>query len=226
MKITKHGIAVIEGDECISKWVEESGRLDHDQNMLPLVLKHIRAGDRVVDAGAYIGDHTIAYAKAVGLKGRVYAFEPDPESFKCLDHNLREEKTKNVKLFQAGLGACAAVMGIKKVPTNAGMNYLVDEGDGEALVYALDNFDLDRVDFMKIDCEGYELGVLAGARETIKLCRPKMLIELNDLTLDRSGVTRSELLKFISELGYTYRNIYPGKGIDEYQMDLLCLPIK
>jgi hypothetical protein len=68
MKITKHGFAVLENDQWISRWAEEEGRLDHDQNMLPLILKHIYRGDTVVDVGAFIGDHTIAYSEKVGTR--------------------------------------------------------------------------------------------------------------------------------------------------------------
>ena len=74
MKITKEGIAILENDTHISKWVEESGKLDHDQNDIPLILKYINEGDTVVDCGAFIGDHTIAYLnrRSVNPEGGCY----------------------------------------------------------------------------------------------------------------------------------------------------------
>ena len=39
MKLTKQGIAIIEEDTHICKWEKEAGRLDHDQNMMPLIVK-------------------------------------------------------------------------------------------------------------------------------------------------------------------------------------------
>ncbi len=60
MKIINN-IAVIEGDEYLSKWVIDSGRLDHDQNSLPIILAYIKEGYTVIDAGANIGSHALAY---------------------------------------------------------------------------------------------------------------------------------------------------------------------
>ena len=65
-----NGIATIESDLCISKWVRESGRLDHDQNMLPLLKPFIPLHGVVFDIGAFIGDHTIFYSNRVGDKGK------------------------------------------------------------------------------------------------------------------------------------------------------------
>lgn len=222
MKITSHGIAVIEGDKCISKWVEESGRLDHDQNMLPYVLKHINKGDVVVDCGAYIGDITVAFAKSVGGKGMVIAFEPSKEAYKCLTYNTEEIK-HIVWRLNVALGSENKRMSIQKVETNDGMNHLVDGDDIE--VVKLDSmFKLNNLHFIKIDCEGYELEVLKGAENTIKRHRPKMLIEINDMTLGRAGISRKDIFKWLDSHSYHYENIYPNQGLEEYQMDILCVP--
>ena len=77
-------IAILETDNCICRFVEQSGRLDHDQNMLPIVLSYIPIGGVVIDVGAFIGDHTIAYLNKVRENGMVYAFEPYINAFECL----------------------------------------------------------------------------------------------------------------------------------------------
>src|SRR5687767_9160852 len=87
MKILPNGIAVLEKDSHISKWCESEKRLDHDQNLLPVILSYVKKGDWVVDAGAFIGDHTRAYLDRVGATGVVVALEPNPEAFECLKHN-------------------------------------------------------------------------------------------------------------------------------------------
>lgn len=225
MKLTKNNIAVIEGDECISKWVEESGRLDHDRNMLPLVLKHIKQGDTVIDAGAYIGDHTIAYARAVGASGEVHAFEPSPEAFECLKHNLKGYK--NVFGYNQGLGSAECHVVVCNVKENPGMNHIMPwpyEYSNSFKVVTIDSLKLDRCDFIKIDVEGYELEILKGAQDTIKRFKPKMLIEINQMTLDRMQIRREDIFIFLTQLGYSYANIYKGQSLNEYQMDILCLP--
>lgn len=221
MKITSNNIAVIEGDECISKWVEETGRLDQDRNMLPIVLRHISKGDVVIDCGGYIGDMTIAFAKAVHNGGVVIAFEPSKDAFECLVYNM-QDVSHIVVCVNKGLGSENKRMSIQKVETNDGMNYLVDGDDIE--VIRLDDYKLVRLDFMKIDCEGHELEVLKGAEKTIEKFRPKMLIEINQMTLERSGISRQDIYKWLRQRGYKIENIYKGQGLDEYQMDIICLP--
>jgi FkbM family methyltransferase len=222
MKITKHGIAILENDHCICKWVEESGRLDHDQNMLPLVLKHINAGDVVIDAGGFVGDHTIAYAQKVGTSGHVHAFEPSADSFECLVYNLYNYLSVNTSVYNKGLGSEPKKVDMIMVEGNEGMNYMAS-GDSVEIV-TLDGMSLDRVNFIKIDVEGYELEILKGAIETIKKHKPKMLIEINQMALERMNLKREDIFQFLDEHGYTYANIYPNQSLTEYQLDILCLP--
>lgn len=223
MKITKHGIAILENDNCICKWVEESGRLDHDQNMLPRVLKHINPGNLVIDAGAFIGDHTIAYARKVGVTGMVFAFEPNADSFECLKYNMVKFNVDSiVNCLNQGLGSKISKVKVNRISENEGMAYLSD--GGEIKVYPIDHFDFHRVDFIKIDVEGYELEILKGVTETIKKFKPKMLIEINQMALERMNLKREDIFQFLDEHGYKYENIYPQQGLNEYQMDILCLP--
>lgn len=219
MKILKNNIAVIEGDSHISKWVEKSGRLDHDQNMLPLVLRYINAGDVVIDAGAFIGDHTIAYAGKVGALGMVHAFEPNPESFEALTHNLHA--WKNVALSDKALSKSATKFQLNNLDKNKGAAFL-SEGEGIDAISIDSVFYPGRVNFIKLDCEGMELEILQGGLETLKVWHPKMLIEINRGALKRRGASTDDIFNFLAGLSYTYRNIYPGQGLEGEQLDLLC----
>ena len=225
MKIVK-GIAVIDGDECISKWVIESGQLAHDQNMLPIVLKHIPIGGVVLDIGCYIGDHTIAYANKVGKDGNVFAYEPSDDAYRCAFYNMRLHD--NTEVINIAIGAKNGTAAINKVQTNDGMNFLTDGNEIKVKtldqVFIVEN-QIDRIDFIKIDCEGFELDVLAGGVETIKKYRPKMLIEINEMTLSRNGITRELIYGWLDSNGYAFTNIYEGQGLYEYQMDILCIPL-
>lgn len=221
MHIT-NGIATIESDQCISKWVRESGRLDHDQNMLPLLKLFIPIHGVIIDVGAFIGDHTIFYSNRVGDKGKVYAFEPSKEAFECLEHNLCNKS--NTHIFNMALGKTKGYVSINKVEDNAGMNFISGSEKG-VILGTLDDFvennNINQIDFIKIDVEGYELNVLKGAEKSIAKFKPTLLIELNDLTLYRAGISRKDIFDFLDKNGYIYRNIYKEKGIDEYQMDLI-----
>lgn len=213
-------IAILPNDTHISKWVRESGRLDHDQNMLPIVLPFIKPGAIVIDAGAYIGDHTIAYAKSVGVDGFVFAFEPSPEAFECLQYNL--EGMTNTTCFNQGLSSKIGSKGIVKYTNNIGMNYLSEGND--ISVTSIDDLGLFGVDFIKIDCEGYELEILKGAYETINKYKPVLLIEINKETLKRNKVSEKDIFKFLENAGYKYRNIYFEQSLSGEQYDIICEP--
>lgn len=217
-----NGIALLKDDQCICRFIRESGRLDHDQNMLPLIGQFIKKGDKVIDIGAFIGDHTIYYSELVGENGKVIAFEPTRDAFECLSYNLKDKI--NVELINSALGKEYGSVRIIDVDTNLGMNYVEQSNTGGIIIYQLDQMEIDRIDFIKIDVEGYELDVLIGGQNTITKFKPKILIEINEMTLQRQGITRKDIYEWLDVAGYTYRNIYPYKGLDEYQMDIICLP--
>jgi FkbM family methyltransferase len=223
MKITKENIAIIEGDECISKWVESEGRLDHDPNSLPIMLSHVKENDTVIDIGAFIGDHTIAYAKKVGLEGKVIAFEPNQSSFECLEYNMKG--FDNVELRKEGVSDSLHNISLTDVPTNAGMAYAEKSKKGIKCV-SIDSLNLEKLDFIKIDAEGYEHNILNGAIETIKRLKPIMVIEINNAALLRNGTSNNDIYIFLNDLGYDYKNIYEGQTLYEEQLDLICIPKK
>jgi FkbM family methyltransferase len=226
MKITRHGFAIIEGDTHIGKWAEESGRLDHDQNALPHILVYIPVGGVVIDIGAYIGDHTIAYSNKVGESGFVMAFEPFKPAFECLEFNLK--KHVNTACFNWAIGKKFDLLGIGVDHDNYGMASLKRGGEEDlSRVVPLDaeveNFT--KIDLIKIDVEGFEIDVLEGAKDAIRKFKPVLVIEVNDQTLQAQGFTREELFQKLVELGYNFRNIYKEQGLDDSQLDIICFPL-
>jgi len=215
MKVLSNGIAVIEGDTHISAWVQSENRLDHDQYSLPIILEHIKEGDWVVDGGAFIGDHTIAYLKSVGNTGRVFAFEPNPDALACLAHNCPD-----AKIHPYGLGDYSDTKKICK-NVNAGASSIGDSGETEVKINCLDSYDLPRLDFLKLDVEGYELKALQGAEQTICEYRPKMWIEINRGALERHGASAKDIFAFLTDYDYDIEP-YPESGGEQY--DILCLP--
>jgi FkbM family methyltransferase len=206
---------IIEGDTHICKWIEDSGRLDHDQNMLPLLIPHLRG--TVLDIGAFVGDHTTFYARHAD---RVLAFEPNPEAFECLAYNTGD--LANVSFHEVGLGARSGTASL--VPhANAGMATL-RSGD-EISIITLDSLSLPSVTFIKIDAEGWECDILEGARATIARCRPAMLIEVNAGALKLHGRSAGELLTMLGGMQYVMRNIYAEQPMSGTQFDMLCEPL-
>ena len=217
-----NGIALLKDDQCICRFIRETGRLDHDQNMLPLLKEFIKNGDVVLDIGAFIGDHTIYYSKLVGDNGSVIAFEPNRDSFFCLEHNLKAYK--NVELINSAIGKEYGFVRTVDVLGNIGMNFLIPDNLGGIVIYSLNQMEIDRIDFIKIDVEGFELDVLIGGKETINKFKPTMLIEINDATLSRQGISRNDIFAWLQENNYIYRNIYNNQGLNDSQLDIICTP--
>lgn len=220
MKILSSGIAVIEGDTHISKWVEENGRLDIAEQMLIPFRKYIPVGGRVLDIGANIGDHTATYSKWVGEEGAVYAFEPNPAAYECLCHNFSSSKNvfpSNCAL-SSGSGRSSFVLS-----ENVGASFL-SGNTGTVVLRKLDEYRILSIDFIKIDVEGFETNVLRGAKVTIQNTRPVMLIEVNAGALERAGTSSSELLSLISSYGYSTEITDPKLNLSSLQFDVLCLP--
>lgn len=217
MKILPNNIAVLENDSHISRWVEAHGKLDHDEYSLPIILEHIKEGDYVVDAGAFIGDHTTAYLKAVGPSGYVMAFEPNPEAYRCLLHNCPDAQN----VF-AGLGEKEDKLRFA-TGTNMGASHICGIGDKKVDIVTLDSYNLPKLDFLKLDVEGFEIPALKGATKTIFKFKPTMWIEVNRWALERNRESPLSLLTYVtSVLGYEV-TAYPESGIEQY--DILCKPL-
>lgn len=220
MKILKNGIAVLEHDSHISQWIEQSGRLDHDQNLLPLLNPYVHKGFTVIDVGSFCGDHTEYYVNRVGRTGKVYAFEPNPPAFECLKYNM--DRYPNVAVLNVGASDRPHGMALATDP-NMGASHAV-EGDAVKCI-TIDSLNLSECQFIKMDCEGMEIKALDGAKETIAKHRPTMLIEVNRGALVRQGASAEALFMWLDVHGYTYRNIYKGQGLTDEQLDILCVPI-
>lgn len=226
MKITKEGWAVSEFDFGLSKWVEEQGRLDIQCDYLAQFQKYIPISGTVLDIGACIGDHTLTYSRFVGPSGRVIAIEPNRESFQCLQHNVGP--ISGITLYN-----CAAGKEYKMVsmvpetgPHNLGGSRV--SGEGDIPMVDMDRLfdDLKRLDFVKIDAEGYEPEILEGMEGIIGRFKPVMLIEVCQTILKDRGYSSAQLLDQIRALGYS---VQPSEPTHNFQMDLvdaLCLPDK
>lgn len=217
MKITKEGIAVLERDSHISKWVEEHKRLDFDHNMLPRILPHIKEGSVILDVGAYIGDTT----EALRSKGVVHAFEPNPESFECLKYNMQGKDVvcRNIALSDH-------VHGYSVVVPNDNIGMATIEYKGEFITTTIDNYCTDYgiiPDVFKIDAEGYELKILKGGAKTIKKYKPLLILEVNESALIAHGTSRKELFDYLDSIGYIYSDIY-GEPLGNLhtQFDIIC----
>jgi FkbM family methyltransferase len=158
-----------------------------------IVYSLVRTDDLVLDIGANIGYITVWLAGLVGDRGRVYSFEPIPETYKYLEHNVRKLRYNNIITFQCAASSQSgdAVMEIPQdmsgsenfyqsrivdVNGNRGGRRVVTVSKCRADDIFKDN--MESISFIKIDVEGHELDVIQGAEGLISRSKPSMLIEV------------------------------------------------
>jgi FkbM family methyltransferase len=178
---------------------------EYCQQEVALYQQLLHPGDVVVDCGANIGSHTVFFAGTVGPQGLVHAFEPQRVIHQMLCANLALNGLHNARAHHAAVGAAEGMIAVPAVDyakaTNFGGVSLVDgaaevAAAEEVPVMTVDGLGLERCDLIKIDVQGMEAAVLAGADATIERCRPVLYVE-NDLK-DKSR----ELIGALFELGY------------------------
>jgi len=223
MRITAEGIAVVEGDTHLSKWIEEQKTLEVAAGFCRLFSRYIPEGGVVYDIGACLGDHTATYSKMVGDNGFVYAFEPNKPALACLSHNMR--LYPNVAVLPFALGENQSTGKFRPSLTqheNLGASQLVEGNEIE--VRSLDSLSLAPSNFIKIDAEGWEPRVIKGGIKTIAKSMPVILVEVNRPILKVFGFTDRDIFGPLSSLGYRFEPCEPHLSIQDDQTDVLCLP--
>lgn len=219
LKRLTNGIFVLKDDTHLSRWVEESGRLDHAHEFLEQFKRFIPEGATVIDCGACIGDHTVTYASYVGPRGKVIGFEANSDSADCAALNLAIYPWAQV--YNVGLSDSFGVSGIDRSP-NVGASCLTPDKGREVHLAPLDEYtyDLKRLDFIKVDIEGFEAKMLKGSDKTLRKFRPTLLMEVNRPCLEKYGSSKDEIYSILK--GYGYRiQVVDGKE-DSNQYEILC----
>ena len=163
----------------------------------------------VIDAGANVGVFSI-YASIKHPEATIYAFEPNPRTFKALQENIKYYP--NIKAFNCGLVEKNKTATI--IPTNYSVISHIGEGGIPVEIKTIDSFTIP-ADFIKMDTEGYEANILRGAAETIKKHKPIIVMSAyhhpNDVT------ELPALLNTIASYDCEFRH-------DEEE-DLVCRPL-
>jgi FkbM family methyltransferase len=136
--------------------------------------------DVVVDCGAHIGTFTTRWAPYVQ---HVHAFEPHPKNFALLEENVQNLGLDNVTLYNFALSDYEGEANMDfNLPDNTGEANIFYDGPGGVSVPVRRLDDVlqgESVDFMKVDVEGAEAGILRGAEEILYTNKPKMVMEVH-----------------------------------------------
>jgi FkbM family methyltransferase len=194
-----------------------------EEHQHDIIDQYLNKETTAIEIGSHIGSITIKLAKVCS---KVYAFEPIVESYNILKDNLQLNNCNNVILHNLGCGEKNKKVAVKWLCKNNPGGTGLEGGiltrpsniDDEIIVeiITLDSIKFNKVDYIKIDVEGYEELVIKGAEETIKTHKPLIIMEcfnkdeFNNNNLNAKKASYSEIcerFKFLIDLGYTFKHI-------------------
>jgi FkbM family methyltransferase len=199
----------------------------------------VRPGATVLDIGANIGAHTLPLAKAVGPTGRVLAVEPTRYAF----DRLSDQLALNLEIASRVIAVQSMLMGslecelIESIPSSwplispegAHRQHLgVPRSTEGARVTTVDALvaeqQIDSIQLIKLDVDGYELEVLRGAQQVLERFAPTILFEYAPYTLVEKGYAPQIMIELLLALGYRFTDVR-GKRFSDHGQSLPQVPV-
>jgi FkbM family methyltransferase len=207
-----------------------------------LLIELAEKDDVVLDIGANIGETSLRLAQKVQSNGKVFAFEPAQINYKQLQKTLSLNNLKHITAYPLGIGASEGKLTLYTIDQhNKGKNKIADNEPVGARNEAIElttidrfvqNHQLENVDLIKIDIEGYEMNALQGGQETLKKFRPKLFIEVDNQNLFEQEASAKELFNYLMAHNYELTKADKMQLLDltlDYEdchFDLIAIPLK
>ena len=215
---------------------------NHHTELLPKLRHYIPEDGVVIDVGAHSGQTAKIFAR-LAKNGAVYAFEPGSYALSVLRPAVWASRRPNIEVIPLGLsdepGTLTLRMPVKKHGGYGfGLSHLSEPNDERPVIEerisltTLDTFvaerNLHRLDFIKVDIEGWEAAFLKGAHQTLARFKPVLMMELVENCLQRAGATPSDIFDRLGTLGYSATNMATSATADVFQgdADYLFVPVK
>lgn len=177
-----------------------------------IIGKSVKNGT-ILDVGSNIGNHSLYFLLERGAS-YAYCFEPAKETFDILKKNMEINHLENcTKIFNAGVGASSGTASISmSKEKNTAYTQLSLNEEGDVKVIAIDDIGIkEKINFIKVDVEGFELEVLKGMIKTLEKDKPTMMIEIWTKNLH-------EIHSIMDPMGYQFE-LMEDRG---YQADYIC----
>jgi FkbM family methyltransferase len=167
-----------------------------------------------IDVGANAGWHALLMARLVGPRGRVLAIEPNPSVREHLLRNVRLNRLAHIEVVACAVAESERTLSFLAPdgndPTSASGHVLAEENENSGSIRVeantLDNIvaqkQVERLDLVKIDVEGFEWPVLQGAENTIERFRPYIVFEFDRSCATRGAESDALFSEFFQRHGY------------------------
>lgn len=197
------GFWLPDGEEHLVSFLENgpefAGGPSYQLHKLMAAMPYIKNFRTAIDIGGHCGLWSRPLA---AMFGRVIAFEPVEAHAACFEKNLGEYE--NVWLYCWAVGEVAGPVSLHTGESSSGDTYVQAGGEHTANMIRLDDHpdDLADVDFMKLDCEGYEFFALKGAEQTIKRWWPTIIVEQKPGKGKQFGLGDHDAVTLLKGWGY------------------------
>jgi len=172
-----------------------------------VVKKIIKKGDIVLDLGANIGYYTLIFAKLVGDKGKVFAFEPEPNNFNLLKKNVEVNGYQNIVLIPKAVSSKTEKHKLYIFDEDTGSHTIIETEKNQKYI-EIDSVCLDdyfvkfdgKINFIKMDIEGYEGEAIKGMTSLLqKSDRIGILMEFAPYLIEKSGMKPDEYISLFND---------------------------
>lgn len=217
------GIWLPDGEKHFPEWMKRNGELVDGRGTYQIrkfraAMQWVKRTRVAVDVGAHVGLWSMQLFKRFAI---THAFEPVVSFRECFLRNTaptfanaREQLANRIDLYRFALGAAAGKVLIDYRPEDSGGTHVAKNGTIEAEMRTLDSFGFMDVDFIKLDCEGYELEVLKGGRETLERFHPCVIVEQKPHKLGPNfGITGTPAVDYLRQMGAVLRREMGGDYI-------------
>ncbi len=180
-----------------------------------LLAHNCKPGAVIIDIGAHIGLFSVIAAQVAGEKGKVYAFEPAPSTYALLQKTVSiNHAAQSIETFQKAVGKESGKITFFISDDQAdNSNSLVQYKEDRSLhgidvaVTSIDNFvqekNISKLDFIKIDVEGAEYDTLQGAVHTLKNLKPVCIVAIHPEPIAAKGDRLEDIYDLISNCNYS-----------------------
>jgi FkbM family methyltransferase len=174
----------------------------------------LKTGDTVVDVGANIGSFALLAASVVGPTGRVIAIEPAGSTFARLDENVGLNSFGNLICLQAAIDHEPGKLALSVHPksalssahnVNASSDGKVEIVPCRTLSQIFEEYRLEHIDLLKVDCEGSEYGIFESLSQELAARIRQIVMEVHPV----AGRTFDGIRHRLEELGFEVHQ-YPG----------------
>jgi FkbM family methyltransferase len=204
-----HKVWLPDEEDEIAKFLRAEQDADgvglYQHHKMQAALSHCTQFRTAIDIGGHVGTWSMRLAKQFE---RVFAFEPIERHRECFALNA-----PSVALLPYALGDKDGTAKLAKGVKSTGDTCISPDGEYSAEVKRLDDFDIDKVDFIKMDCEGYELFVCRGGEQTIQKWHPVIIVEQKPGKAQSYGLGDTEAVKWLEERGYKLKGVIAGDYI-------------